>query len=259
MFNPDYFRFILFVVFFLVFVILQLVVPARKTKKDRWLTNLSLTILNVLVIKLILPIGLVSVAFWAQKKSFGLFNLFTFEGYVVHILLSVLALDFLIYIQHLLSHKISLLWRFHKVHHLDVGMDVTTALRFHPIEIILSLGYKSFFILILGVSPKAIIIFEVILNTMAMFNHSNIFINRTLDKYLKFVIVTPSMHLIHHSVVSSEYNTNFSFNLSVWDRIFKTFSGKQHDKIKIGLSEYQGENLSLINLLLVPIKKARRY
>ncbi|MBT6324938.1 MAG: sterol desaturase family protein, partial [Bdellovibrionales bacterium] len=227
--------------------------------KNRWFANLSLTILNVLVVKLILPTGLITLAVWSQKNSFGLFNLFIPKDQIAHILLSILAMDLLIYIQHLLSHKVKLLWRFHKVHHLDVGMDVTTALRFHPIEIILSLLYKSFFIIMLGISPNSIIIFEVILNTMAMFNHSNIFINKRFDKYLKYFIVTPSMHLIHHSVIPSEYNTNYSFNLSIWDRIFKTYLSRNQGEIKIGLNEYKGENISLVNLLLVPIKKARRY
>ena len=163
--------------------------------------------------------------------------------------------------QHRIFHYLPFLWRFHKIHHIDHEMDVTTAIRFHPIEIFLSFFIKSAAIIILGISPIAVIIFVIILNVSAMFSHGNITVPKKLDQLLRLVIITPDMHRIHHCVIPSETNSNFGFNLSWWDKIFNTYKAQPsqgHDKMKIGLNEYQdASQTNLMTLLLIPFGKQK--
>jgi sterol desaturase/sphingolipid hydroxylase (fatty acid hydroxylase superfamily) len=156
----------------------------------------------------------------------------------------VIVLDFAIWVQHVLSHQIPVLWRLHRVHHADVDFDVTTALRFHPVEIGLSMLYKVLWVLVLGPTALAVLIFEILLNACAMFSHSNVDVPKGLDRVLRTVLVTPDMHRVHHSVLANEHNANFGFNLSIWDRLFGTYTPEPqggHHGMTIGLPAYQSE------------------
>jgi len=165
-------------------------------------------------------------------------------------------LDLLIYLQHVIFHHVPLLWRLHKIHHIDQEIDVTTGLRFHPLEIILSVLIKSTAVILLGVPVMAVVIFEILLNGTAMFNHGNIKLPATIDRILRWIIVTPDMHRVHHSVIMSETNSNFGFNLPWWDRIFRTYQAQPaagHDGMKIGLQDYQAvEKTGLWSLMIIP-------
>jgi len=194
----------------------------------------------------------VSFAVFFRENGWGLFNVFNVNAYV-QMALSIVLLDGAIYFQHVLSHKIPLVWRLHRVHHADVDLDVTSALRFHPLEILFSIVYKLAVVFILGVGPEAILMFEVILSSMAMFNHSNIHLPKTFEKILRFFIVTPQMHIIHHSIDRSESDKNYGFNLSVWDRLFGTYQKDFFSAGKIGQSYYRKRSdHSFTKILLLP-------
>lgn len=217
--------------------------PLTGNKPQRWLHNFGLAILNTLVLRLLVPVAATGVAMFAQSHHWGLFNNFSISAWLA-IMLSVIVLDFAVYLQHVLFHAVPILWRLHMVHHTDLDLDVSTALRFHTIEIVLSFGIKCVVILGLGASPVAVLLFEVLLNGMAMFNHSNVRIPFTLDRWLRKVIVTPDMHRVHHSVIEQETNSNFGFNLSWWDFLLKTYRAQPidgHEKMKIGLSQFRDE------------------
>jgi sterol desaturase/sphingolipid hydroxylase (fatty acid hydroxylase superfamily) len=242
---------------------LEFLYPRRKVdmeRKLRWTRNLLLMVINNLTIKFFLPFSLVTVALYAEQKGVGLFHNLTIYS-VVELVISLIVLDFIIYMQHRIFHYLPFLWRFHKIHHIDHEMDVTTAIRFHPIEIFLSFFIKSAAIIILGISPIAVIIFVIILNVSAMFSHGNITVPKKLDQLLRLVIITPDMHRIHHCVIPSETNSNFGFNLSWWDKIFNTYKAQPsqgHDKMKIGLNEYQdASQTNLMTLLLIPFGKQK--
>lgn len=214
--------------------------PLRAAKSRRWLTNFGLTIANTLTVRLmavLLPVLAVGAALDAQASGTGLFNLTAWPLWVEW-LLAILILDFAIWFQHLITHKIPLLWRLHRVHHADRDMDVTTAIRFHPVEIALSMVLKIGLVYGLGPAAGAVVLFEVLLNGSALFNHGNIALPRWLDKVLRLVIVTPDMHRVHHSVHRHEHDSNYGFALSIWDRAFRTYIPKPeagHDAMTIGL------------------------
>jgi len=203
----------------------EVLAPRRAPKLSkllRWSNNLGLVFLNSLILRLIFPVAAVGMAAFAQQHGWGLLNYYTIHP-LLAIAISVIALDFIIYLQHVLVHAVPVLWRLHRVHHADLDYDVTTGARFHPIEIILSMLIKLATIVVLGPPVVAVIVFEVTLNAMAMFNHGNIGLPSKLDKLLRFFIVTPDMHRIHHSIEDDETNSNFGFNLSWWDRLFGTY------------------------------------
>lgn len=210
-----------FVGIFLGMVILERLFPARELSRQgrRWLTNLSLGATATLVVRLFIqftfPVASVGVAFLAQRESIGLFNNVTIQPALAFVA-SLLALDALIYGQHIIFHRFEILWRMHKVHHADPDLDVTTAVRFHPLEILISLFVKAVAILVLGASPLAVLIFEVLLNGTAMFNHANLGLGVTANRILSLVIVTPDMHRVHHVTEIDSQNSNFGFNLSLW-------------------------------------------
>ena len=211
-------------------------------KWRRWTTNLSMAVLNSLVLRFGLPILAVAAAEIAQLRGWGVLTLFDLSA-GAHILVSLIVLDGLIYAQHMIFHKVPWLWRLHRVHHGDRDLDVTTAVRFHPIEIVLSMAIKIGAVIALGVSPVAVIFFEILLNGVAMFNHSNIVLWPWLDRGLRWVIVTPDMHQLHHSTKKTEHDSNYGFNLSCWDRLFGTYQEKtQADllNVDIGLANYRG-------------------
>lgn len=236
--------------------------PRRKRVMDRskrWFNNLSLSVLNTFVIKILGPITAIAAANYALDNGYGLISKSPVALPLwLEILIGFVLLDLLIYFQHVISHKLPILWRFHKVHHADRDIDVTTGIRFHPIEALFSMLYKCFFIIILGPLPIAVFLFEVVLNASAMFNHANVRLPLWLDKILRLVIVTPDMHRVHHSTIRTETDSNYGFFLSIWDRIFRTYTAQPklgHDDMVIGLDEYQSESpASLAWSLKTPFK-----
>ena len=218
----------------------------------RWLTNLAIVVLDSIVVRLLFPLATVGTALWAEAAGFGLFHSLALPGWLAGVL-GFLILDFAIWGQHVASHKIPILWRVPRVHHSDRDIDVTTALRFHPIEIVLSMLFKMGIVAVLGIPAMAAFIFEVVLNGMAMFNHANLRLPLWLDSVLRLVVVTPDMHRVHHSVIHDETDSNYGFNLSVWDRMFSTYIPQPregHDGMTIGLSEYQSEEPARIAWVL---------
>lgn len=191
-------------------------------RKRRWPVNLGITLLNTLVLRLLFPTAAVGAALLAETHHWGLFNVFNPPESMV-IAGCVILLDLAIYLQHVLVHKIPLFWRFHRMHHSDIDLDVTSGLRFHPVEIIFSMLIKYAIICLLGAPVLAVLIFETVLNCSAMFNHSNVYIPPALDRMLRWIIVTPDMHRVHHSILREETDSNYGFNLPWWDRLFRTY------------------------------------
>lgn len=238
--------------------ILESWAPRRSREVHRhvhWTNNLGLAFVNTLAIRFIAPIGAVGFAMYAEANGWGLFNLIDVPRWI-SILLCVIALDLAIYVQHVLFHVVPLFWRLHMVHHADMEFDVTTGLRFHTIEILLSLAIKCMAILILGAPAFAVLIFEVLLNATSMFNHSNVKLPLWLDRVLRMFIVTPDMHRVHHSVIRRETNSNFGFNLPWWDFVFRTYRAqpeKGHSDMTIGLPEYRDRRVEYLHwILLLP-------
>lgn len=228
-------------------------------RTGRWFNNLSLSVINTIVIKVLGPITAIAVAGYALDNGYGLLsNLPWALPLWLEILIGFVILDFLIYVQHVISHRVPMFWRFHKVHHADRDIDLTTGIRFHPIEALLSMLYKCSLILLLGPLPFAVFLFEVVLNGSAMFNHANVKLPLWLDKTLRLVIVTPDSHRVHHSTIPEETNSNYGFFLSIWDRMFKTYIPQPklgHDNMVIGLTEYQTKSpASLLWSLKAPFK-----
>ena len=256
------FRLAIFFGSFLLIAFIEYIKPFKSfkaTRKQRWPSNILLTVLNTLLLRLIMPITAVGFCVYVGNQGWGLFNLLGMN-WLVTLIGSVLLLDMIIYFQHRIFHRVPLLWRLHKVHHADIGFDITTGARFHPIEIFLSMAIKFLSILLIGVSPEAILVFEILLSTSSNFNHGNFKFPDKVDRFIRFFIVTPDMHRIHHSTVVSETDLNFSFSLSVWDRLFGTYkdqAGKSQIDIEIGLEEYQSGNkaYSLFELLKMPFSK----
>ncbi|MFH4367628.1 sterol desaturase family protein [Vibrio diabolicus] len=227
----------------------------------RWVNNLSLVAVNSLIVALVMPIAAFQAAIIAQEQQWGLFNLLSLPAWL-NIFLTVILLDFVIYAQHVVFHHVKPLWKIHRMHHADLDIDVTTGARFHPIEVIISMGVKIATVFILGVSPIAIVVFEIVLNASAMFNHSNAKLALSADQKLRNVIVTPDMHRVHHSVIAKETNSNFGFFLSVWDRLFGTYRAQPelgHDDVVIGIPEIRNEaEQRLDKLLTQPFRYNRR-
>jgi sterol desaturase/sphingolipid hydroxylase (fatty acid hydroxylase superfamily) len=234
-------------IFFGVFAVMaawEVLAPRRALallRAVRWTSNLGLVVLNSIVLRLLFPAGAVGVAAFVAENGWGLLNVFDLS-FVLAVLLSIVAMDFMIYLQHVLVHAVPALWRLHRVHHADLDYDLTTGARFHPIEIILSMLIKFATIVVLGPPVVAVVIFEVVLNAMALFNHGNVRLPAALDKILRLLAVTPDMHRVHHSVQDNEANSNFGFNLSIWDRLFGTYidqprGGQQG--MTIGIHKYR--------------------
>ncbi|MCT8161435.1 sterol desaturase family protein [Pseudoruegeria sp. SHC-113] len=214
--------------------------PRAQPRSARWRTNWGLVLIDTLSLRLIalaLPLLAVGAALDAQARGWGLFNGLAWPLWL-EALLAILILDLAIWAQHLITHKVPLLWRLHRVHHADRDMDVTTAIRFHPVEIALSMLLKIGLVYLLGPSALAVIAFEVLLNGTAMFNHANLRLSPRLDAALRLVIVTPDMHRVHHSAVRSEHDSNYGFSLSLWDRLFGTYIAQPkqgHEAMTVGL------------------------
>ena len=215
----------------------------RIDKKKRWFTNLMIVIIDSVAVRLLFPAAAVGFALWAEEMGYGLFNIVTVPVLVAG-LVSVVVLDFAVWFSHLLSHKVPIFWRFHRMHHSDRDIDVTTAIRFHPIEIIVSMVYKIAWVVALGAPAWSVLLFEIILNGVAMFNHANLKLPLLLDRFLRMIIVTPDMHRVHHSTIPQETDSNYGFNFPFWDKMFGTYIEQPelgHDKMEIGLGEWQDE------------------
>ena len=212
----------------------------RLSRLVRWTNNFALVFLNTALLRLLFPAAAVGMAAFAAEQGWGAFNYFAVSS-ALAILLSVIAMDMIIYLQHVMVHALPALWRLHRVHHADVDFDVTTGARFHPLEIILSMLIKFATIVVLGPPVVAVVIFEVLLNATAMFNHSNVRMPAALDRVLRWLVVTPDMHRVHHSVEDDEANSNFGFNLPWWDRLFGTYRDQPragHEAMTIGIHKY---------------------
>ena len=239
----------------------EIVAPKRAltvSKTVRWVNNLGLVFLNTFLLRLIFPAAAVGMAFFAEEQGWGVFN-YIEAPYWLAVIVSVIILDFCIYIQHVMVHAIPALWRLHRVHHADLDFDVTTGARFHPIEILLSMLIKFAVIIVLGPPAIAVIIFEVLLNVMAMFNHGNVRLPKAVDGFLRLFVVTPDVHRVHHSVEDNEANSNFGFNLIWWDKLFGTYMkqpGAGHTDMTIGIHKYRTprEVSWLDGMILLPFK-----
>lgn len=244
---------------FALMAIWELFAPRRaltQPKSARWLNNIGLVVLNTVVVRLIFPTAAVGVAVYASQQYWGLFNQVNVPGWLA-VPASVIILDGVIYLQHVMFHAVPAFWRLHRVHHADLDFDVTTGSRFHTIEILLSMLIKFAAIVLLGPPLVAVILFEVLLNATAMFNHSNVRLPLALDRIIRMLVVTPDMHRVHHSHLPHETNSNFGFNLSLWDRLFGTYRAQPedgHTGMKIGIDTFRdsAQCTPLPRLLMMP-------
>jgi len=259
--NEPAIRIILFIGVLAVMGTWEVLAPRRAltvSKAVRWFNNLSLVALNTLLLRWLFPTAAVGMALMAGDKGWGLLNVYPLPFWQA-VLVSVVVMDLVIYLQHLMFHAVPLFWRLHRVHHADLDYDLTTGARFHPIEIILSMFIKFAAILLLGPPVVAVVVFEVLLSSMAVFNHANIRLPLGLDRVLRLLVVTPDMHRVHHSVYDDEANSNFGFNLSWWDKIFGTYRDQPrdgHERMTIGIRKYRSPKRVtwLTGLLLLPFR-----
>ncbi|MFQ5345538.1 MAG: sterol desaturase family protein [Mariprofundus sp.] len=241
--DPTSLRLIAFFLILLLMMAAELLAPRRVLRfgRKRWPANLGIVVIDVLTMRLLLPGGAIAAALWADSHGFGLFNLLAWSA-SMEVIAAVILLDLIIYGQHVLFHAVPILWRLHMVHHADRDIDVTTGLRFHPVEIFISMLIKISVVALLGIPVPAVVVFEVVLNGMAMFNHANVQLPKRLDRLLRLLVITPDVHRIHHSIMKSETNSNYGFNLSVWDRLFGTWREQPkhgHNGMTIGLEHLQ--------------------
>ena len=251
-------RLAIFALLFSTFAAWELLRPRRvlhDSKPQRWFANLGVFALDVAAVRVIFPLAAVGFADVIQRYEMGLLQLLALPRWI-EVLIAVLLLDLVIYWQHRLFHRVPVLWRLHKVHHADLDFDVTTAVRFHPLEILLSMLIKLLAVLLVGPPALAILLFEVLLNGTALFNHANIFVPPSVDRLLRLAVVTPDMHRVHHSSILAETNSNFGFNLPWWDRIFASYRAQPqdgHTGMHIGLRDIP-ERQTLLRLLLLPFR-----
>ncbi len=239
----------------------EVLAPRRKrtfSRKQRWPANLGIVALNTFLVRVLLPTTGLGLAAFAQARGWGLFNL-RLASLWITVPLTILVMDFVIYLQHVLFHAVPLFWRFHRVHHTDPEFDFTTGNRFHPIEIFISMGIKFAVIAALGAPPAGVLVFEILLNACATFNHANAFLPLRVDRVLRWLVVTPDMHRVHHSIEKDETNSNFGFNLPWWDRLFGTYRAhprKGHLDMTIGLETPRDPEqcLSLPRMLRFPFQ-----
>jgi sterol desaturase/sphingolipid hydroxylase (fatty acid hydroxylase superfamily) len=249
-----------FVAIFAAMALWELAAPRRPQaigRLRRWPGNLGIVALNTVALRLVFPTAAVGIALLAERGGWGLFHALATPAWLA-IVASVLLLDLAIYLQHVLFHAVPALWRLHRMHHADLEFDVTTGARFHPIEILLSMAIKLGVVAALGAPAVAVLLFEVLLNATSMFNHGNVRIPFGLDRVLRWLVVTPEMHRVHHSVVPRETNSNFGFNLPWWDRLFGTYRPQPaagHDGMTIGIEQFRDpRELRLDRMLLQPFR-----
>ena len=247
----------------LLMILWEIAAPLRKlriSKRRRWCNNFAIVILNSVVLRLVFPMAALGVAVFASNHGWGVFNSVSLPPWSA-VMICIIALDLIIYCQHVLLHAIPVLWRLHRMHHADLDFDVSTGGRFHPLEILLSMGVKFAAILLLGVPVVAIVTFEIVLSATSLFNHSNIRMPSKLDGRLRWFLVTPNMHRVHHSVEPDETDSNFGFNLPWWDCLFGTYRAQPrvgHEKMDIGLAIFRDEKQcqSLLGMLAIPFVAA---
>lgn len=241
--NEGAIRFAAFAGLFVVFASVETLrpdLPRLRARLTRWTANLGLALASSLLLRLLLPGAAVLAAVFAYMRGWGALNAVDWPLWV-EIVVAMTALDFAIYIQHLLTHRVPILWRLHRVHHADREVDVTTALRFHPVEILLSMAYKIAVVLALGAPAVAVVLFEIVLNGCAIFHHANWRLPPRADAIVRWFLVTPSMHRIHHSETPAETNSNYGFSISLWDRLFGTFRAAAASPLTLGLPEFRDE------------------
>jgi sterol desaturase/sphingolipid hydroxylase (fatty acid hydroxylase superfamily) len=245
---------------FLVMAVWELVVPRRKQaigRAWRWPNNLGVVVVNTLLVRIVFPTTAVGLALLAEARSFGLFYVIALPTWI-GVVASVVILDLAIYLQHVLFHAVPALWRLHRMHHADLEFDVSTGLRFHPIEILLSMLIKFAVVAALGAPALSVLIFEVLLNATSMFNHGNVRLPLGLDRILRWIVVTPDMHRVHHSILARETNSNFGFNLPWWDRLFGTYRAQPaagHEAMTIGIEQFrEPRELGLDRMLVQPFR-----
>ncbi len=249
-----------FAVVFAAMVVWELGAPRRSLgfgRLQRWPGNLGIVILNTVILRFVFPVAAVGVALRAEAQGWGLFQALEVPGWLA-IVGSIVLLDLAIYLQHVLFHAVPALWRLHRMHHADLDFDVTTGGRFHPIEILLSMVIKLGVVAALGLPAAAVLGFEVLLNATSLFNHGNVRLPSRLDRMLRWIVVTPDMHRVHHSIVPRETNSNFGFNLPWWDRLFATYRAQPaagHDGMTIGITQFRNSvELRLDRMLLQPFR-----
>lgn len=216
---------------------------AGALKTRRWLTNISMVVVSSILLRILFPAAAVGAAVWAETNGWGLFRSVGLAPFLAGVI-SFVLLDFAVWLEHVASHKIPVLWRIHRMHHADTGFDLTTGLRFHPFEIVLSMVWKAAIVVALGAPVLSVLIFEIVLNGTSMFNHSNARLPLRLDRWLRPVIVTPDMHRVHHSIDMRETDSNYGFNFAFWDRLLGTYKAQPklgHDGMEIGLKQYRGD------------------
>jgi sterol desaturase/sphingolipid hydroxylase (fatty acid hydroxylase superfamily) len=258
--NEPLIRMAFFLGILLAMALWEVVAPRRRREIPRlvrWSNNLGVVVIDTLLVRLTFPIVAVGLALVAQERGWGLFNVFDVPAWVAFVV-SILALDLAIYLQHVMFHAVPALWRLHRMHHADLEFDVTTGLRFHPVEILLSMGIKLAVVAAFGPPAVAVLVFEVLLNATAMFNHSNIRIPTAIDHVLRLFVVTPDMHRVHHSIHPSETNSNFGFNLPWWDRLLGTYRPQPrdgHEAMTIGIEQFRTRrDLWLDRMLFQPLR-----
>ena len=240
----------------------ELLAPRRVQqigRSTRWPSNIAIVVLDTALVRLVFPTTAVGVALLAEAKGWGLFYAIGLSAWAA-VPLGIILLDLAIYLQHVLFHAVPALWRLHRMHHADLEFDVTTGARFHPIEILLSMGIKLGVIAALGTPAVAVLVFEVLLNATSMFNHSNVRMPAWLDGIVRWIVVTPDMHRVHHSIVARETNSNFGFNLPWWDRLFGTYRGQPaagHQAMTIGIAQFRDPaEQRLDRMLTQPFREA---
>lgn len=256
-------RFGMFIGLLLLMAAWEMYRPKRKlslSRRRRWPVNLGLAALNVAVMRFSIGAAAWLAAIWAAEQQIGLFNLLPVPHWLM-VALSLLLLDLAIYAQHIAAHRWRWFWRLHQVHHTDLDFDTTTAVRFHPLEIMLSMLYKAVLAVLLGVDPAAVIAFEVILNGCALFNHGNVNLPPVFERRLRLLLVTPDMHRIHHSARQPETDSNYGFSLSCWDRLFETYCAESQlpqADMTIGLNGFRdAAELGFIEMLVLPFRRLR--
>lgn len=258
--NEPTFRITVFIGIFIVMAAWEQAVPRRArelSRATRWIGNLGVVVIATLLVRVAFPVVAVGLALLAAERGWGLLNVLELPGWIA-LLVSLLALDLAIYLQHVMFHAVPALWRLHRMHHADLEFDVTTGLRFHPAEMLLSMVIKLAVIAALGPPAIAVLVFEVLLNATAMFNHSNVRIPLGIDQMLRRLVVTPDMHRVHHSIHVNETNSNFGFNLPWWDQLLGTYQAQPrdgHQSMTIGIEQFRTRrDLRLDRMLMQPMK-----
>lgn len=233
--------------------------PQTLKRLARWPGNLGIVVLDTLAVRLLFPLAAVGAAIYASEHGWGSLNLVSMPGWVT-VVLAILVLDLAIYFQHRIFHAVPWLWRLHRMHHADLEFDVTTGLRFHPFEILLSMAIKMAVVVVIGAPALAVVVFEVLLNATSLFNHGNVRLPQRVDRWLRLLLVTPDMHRVHHSAIQRETDSNFGFSVPWWDRLFGTYRAqpeKGHLGMTIGIEDFRSEqDLRLDQLLIQPFRNS---